>query len=165
MQARSLGATHRGRAPGDSLSDTESAAWRGLLRVHAALARELDNELCREHDLPLSSYEVLASLERAPGGRMRMRDLADSVALSRSGLTRLVDRLARERLLERAGCRADGRGAFAVITEAGRGRLRRARPDHLEAVRRHFLGHFGERELRTLADLWERVLPGAAKNT
>ena len=99
-----------------------------MLRAHAELTRELDAELAREHNLPLSSYEVLLFLADAPEGRMRMAELADSVLLSRSGLTRLVDRLEREGLLKRERCESDARGYFAEITPKGRAPLRRGPP-------------------------------------
>src|SRR5436305_6477510 len=91
----------------DSLSDLEQQAWRGFMRAHACLVKRPDAELEAEHGLPLSSYEVLLRLDAAPRRRMRMRDLADAVALSRSGLTRLVDRLAAGGLIERACCDSD----------------------------------------------------------
>ena len=146
----------------DALSPDELAAWRGMLRVHAALAKALDAELEATHGLPLSSYEVLTTLASAPGRRLRMAELADRVLLSRSGMTRLVDRLEREGLLARHSCAADGRGLFAVLTDAGADLVARARPAHLAGVRERFLRHFTRDELRTLADWWERVLPGAA---
>jgi DNA-binding MarR family transcriptional regulator len=145
----------------DDLAPAELAAWRGMLRVHAALAKALDAELTRAHDLPLSSYEVLITLRAAPGRRCRMAELADRVLLSRSGMTRLVDRLEREGLLERDTCTSDGRGCFAVLTPAGEELLAQARPTHLAGVRERFLRHFSEDELADLAGLWERVLPGA----
>jgi DNA-binding MarR family transcriptional regulator len=144
------------------LTAEELGAWRGLLRVHTALVKALDAELAAAHDLPLSSYEVLITLEAAPGHKRRMAELADSVLLSRSGMTRLVDRLEREGLLARDTCTADGRGCFAVLTERGAELLAEARPTHLAGVRERFLAHFSADELRTLADAWERVLPGAA---
>jgi DNA-binding MarR family transcriptional regulator len=145
-----------------ALSLAELGAWRGFLRVHAALAKQLDAELTAAHDLPLSSYEVLITLQAAPGRRCRMAELADRVLLSRSGTTRLVDRLEREGLLERDNCTSDGRGTYAVLTETGEALLARARPKHLADVRERFLRHFEPEELATLALLWERVLPGAA---
>jgi DNA-binding MarR family transcriptional regulator len=140
---------------------SELGAWRGLLRVHASLVRALDAELDAQHGVPITSYEVLIHLADAPDGQMRMRDLADAALLSRSGLTRLVDRLERDGLIERASCPSDARGAFAVITDAGRGLLARARPAHRADVRRRFLAHFDEDELMQLASYWERVVPGA----
>jgi DNA-binding MarR family transcriptional regulator len=149
-------------ALGDDLAPAELAAWRGLLRVHAALAKALDAEMARAHDLPLSSYEVLITLQAAPGKRCRMAELADRVLLSRSGMTRLVDRLEREGLLERDTCTSDGRGCFAVLTPAGEELLAAARPTHLAGVRERFLRHFAQSELAEMAGWWERVLPGAS---
>jgi DNA-binding MarR family transcriptional regulator len=133
------------------------------LRVHAALVRELDAELDAAHDLPLSSYDVLIYLQAAPGRRLRMAELADSVLLSRSGVTRLVDRLEREGLIVRDTCTSDGRGLYAVLTDEGEAMLARARPTHLAGVRERFLRHFSDDELNLLAGYWERVFPGAAE--
>jgi DNA-binding MarR family transcriptional regulator len=146
----------------EELTPTELGAWRGMLRVHSALVRELDAELLDKNDLPLTSYDVLIYLQAAPDKRLRMAELADSVLLSRSGVTRLVDRLEREGLIVRDACTSDGRGLFAVLTERGEEVLARARPTHLAGVRERFLRHFSEDELMTLAKFWERVHPGAA---
>jgi DNA-binding MarR family transcriptional regulator len=146
----------------EELTATELGAWRGLLRVHSALVRALDAELDAAHELPLTSYDVLIYLREAPGRRLRMAELADRVLLSRSGVTRLVDRLEREGLIARDSCTSDGRGSFAVLTDEGELMLARARPTHLAGVRDRFLRHFSEDELRTMAVFWERVRPGAA---
>ena len=142
-----------------SLTEGELRAWRGLLRAHACLAKRLDAELEQTHRLPMTSYEVLHHLEEARGGRMRMCDLAEQAQLSRSGLTRLVDRLERDHLLERCSCEHDARGSFACLTEAGRVRIREARGTHLAVMREHFFLRFSEEELRALADMWERIAP------
>ncbi|MDP9496424.1 MAG: MarR family transcriptional regulator, partial [Actinomycetota bacterium] len=92
------------------------AAWRTFLRAHAVLVRRLEAELVAEHDLPLASYDVLVQLSEAPQQRLRMTELADRVLLSRSGLTRLVDRLVRDGLVERQACSEDARGMLAVLT-------------------------------------------------
>ncbi len=147
-------------APAALLSTRELRAWRGLLRVHAALAKALDADLEREHGLPLSSYEVLVVLHDAEQRRMRMCDLASSVFLSRSGLTRLVDRLERDGLVVRVACPGDARGAFAKLTPAGREKLAAARGTHLRGVRRMFLDLLAEEEQEVLGDVWERVLAG-----
>jgi DNA-binding MarR family transcriptional regulator len=143
------------------LDERELRAWRGMIRVHAALTKALDADLESVHGLPLSSYEVLMYLNDAEDGRMRMRDLAASVILSRSGLTRLVDRLEREGLIRRESCPSDARGAYAVLTPAGVSKLAVARDTHLAGVRSLFLAHFSADELELLAGAWERVLPGA----
>jgi len=148
--------------PVHELTGIELGAWRGLLRVHAALVRELDAELDAAHDLPLSSYDVLIYLQAAPDKRLRMAELAESVLLSRSGVTRLVDRLEREGLIVRDTCTSDGRGCYAVLTDEGEELLSRARPTHLAGVRERFVRHFSDDELRQLAQFWERVQPGAA---
>jgi DNA-binding MarR family transcriptional regulator len=144
------------------LSREELGAWRGLLRVHARLTRELDAELVRAHGLPLTSYEVLLFLADAPGGQLRMSELADGVLLSRSGLTRMVDRMERDGLLRRERCADDARGFLATITPKGRALFGRARRTHLDGVRERFLSSLSPEEQRTLAELWERVVPGAA---
>lgn len=145
----------------NTLSPAELGAWRGLLRAHSALVRDLDAELRATHALSLQEYEVLLTLAQAPENRMRMSDLAVSVILSQSGLTRLVDRLAQAGSVERTPCQADRRGLNAELTAAGRTRLEQARPTHLAGVRGSFLDRFDEVELGVLARFWERVLPGA----
>lgn len=143
----------------DRLTATELGAWRGLCRVHASMLKNLETELETKHGVPLTSYEVLMHLSEAPGGRLRMSALAEQVLLSRSGLTRLIDRLVGEGLIERSACDDDARGSFAVLTPAGHDLVARARPSHLETVRKHFLRHFSEDELLELAERWSRLLP------
>lgn len=133
-----------------------------MLRVHAQLTKALDANLEAVHGLPLSHYDVLVQVSNAPDQRMRMCELADGVLLSRSGLTRLVDRMAKDGLLERCACEDDARGSFACLTPAGRARLDEARPTHLSAVRELFLQTFTDDELAQLAGLWQRVLPASA---
>uniref|UniRef100_A0A6J5ZY76 Unannotated protein n=1 Tax=freshwater metagenome TaxID=449393 RepID=A0A6J5ZY76_9ZZZZ len=130
-----------------------------MLRAHAAVTKALDGELLSEHGISLSSYEVLLKLNEADGARMRMSELAESVVLSRSGLTRLVDRLERDRLLERCSCPSDARGSFAMLTGAGRDRLAAARDTHLAGVRRVFLSRLSPGELDALGDVWQQILP------
>ena len=147
--------------PADALDPRELQAWRGLLRVHASLSKALDAQLESEHGLPLTSYEVLKYLADAEDDKMRMCDLASSVILSRSGLTRLVDRLERDGLLVRESCASDARGAFAKLAPAGREKLDAARITHLAGVRSLFLEHLTDDDLDVLGALWARVLPGA----
>jgi DNA-binding MarR family transcriptional regulator len=143
----------------EDLTEGELRAWRGLLRAHGCLAKRLDAELEHSHRLPMTSYEVLHHLQEAARGRMRMCDLAEQAQLSRSGLTRLVDRLEREGLLERCSCEHDARGSYACLTPVGRERLQAARVTHLAVVRDHFLSHFSEAELSDLADMCQRIAP------
>ena len=140
------------------LSEPELAAWRAMLRGHAALVKALDAELEQVHGLPLSSYEVLLTLDTAPSRRMRMCDLAESVLLSRSGLTRLVDRLERDGFVARDSCRDDARGSFAVLTDLGSQKLLDARVTHIDGVRRHFLSRYSPAELDQLGELLARIV-------
>lgn len=144
--------------PLERLDPVELRAWRGLLRAHAALTKALDAELEAAHGLPLTSYEVLLHLADAEGERMRMSDLADRVVLSRSGLTRLADRLERDGLIARESCPSDARGAFARLTPFGREQLDAARRTHLDGVRRRFLAHLSADEQQLLGAFWDRVL-------
>lgn len=143
----------------EQLSDRELRAWRGMLRAHASLTKALDAELEAEHGLQLSSYEVLLRVAGAEDQRMRMCDLAESVILSRSGLTRLVDRLERDGLVARESCPSDARGSFARLTPAGREKLDVARRTHLSGIRARFVDRLTPEELDALAEAWERVLP------
>ncbi len=141
----------------DELTDLELAAWRGFLRTHAELFKALDAELDAAHRLPLTTYEVLVALLHAPGRRLRMAELASQMLLSRSGVTRLVDRLERDGLLRREECADDGRGLFAVLTEEGEQVLVSARPTHLAGVRRRFLSRLSEDDQKTLARIWDLI--------
>lgn len=143
--------------PSSLLSDRELGAWRGMLETHSRVVAELDAELERDHGLPLSSYEVLMYLGDAEGNRLRMGELADRLLLSRSGITRLADRLERQGLIARERCSDDGRGFFALLTDSGRATLAAARPDHLAGVRRHFLSRLEPDEIEALGAIWRRL--------
>jgi DNA-binding MarR family transcriptional regulator len=144
------------------LTPLELDAWRGFLRAHAHIVRELDEELQAEHGLALTSYEVLLYLAEASANRLRMSELASSLLLSQSGVTRLVDRLEREGLVSRERCEEDGRGFFAVLTPAGQARFEVARPTHLAGVRRRFLDPLSDDDQRSLRAAWERLVDRAA---
>jgi DNA-binding MarR family transcriptional regulator len=139
------------------LSDTEMLAWRGFLRAHAHVIRRLEAELEAEQGMPLANYDVLVQLAEADDRSLRMSELASSVLLSRSGLTRLVDRLEREGLVERRACPDDARGTLAVLTDAGMARLEQAWVTHLRGVRQHMISRFDERELAVLGELFSRL--------
>ena len=119
------------------LTATEMAAWRAFVRASAKVTRLLETELQSEHDLSLAGYAVLVMLSEAPARSRRMSELADELALTRSAVTRLVDKLVRAGLVERATCPSDARGSFAHLTDAGLAALRDAYPTHLAGVRRH----------------------------
>jgi DNA-binding MarR family transcriptional regulator len=128
-----------------------------MLRAHAALTKTLDAQLEASHGLPLTSYELLVHLADAEAERMRMCDLADSIVISRSGLTRLADRLERDGLIVRKSCASDARGAFACLTPRGREVVEAARSTHLAGVRELFLGRLSREEQERLGELWDRL--------
>lgn len=146
----------RGR-DGEPLTALELGAWRGLLRAHAAMVRRLDADLRAQHGISLSGYEVLMLLGDAPRRRMRITELSGATLLSVSGISRMIDRLARERLVTREACEDDGRGQEVVLTASGRGRLRAARASHLAGVRGEFLMRFSDEDLHRMAALWARI--------
>jgi DNA-binding MarR family transcriptional regulator len=149
---------HLGMGPSHKLSPSQMLAWRRFLRAHAVVIRRLEADLLAEHQLPLASYDVLVQLVEAPGRRLRMTELAQRVLLSRSGLTRLVDRLEREGLVRREACDSDARGMFAVLTDAGYDRLRRATPTHLRGVAEYAVGRLDPEELGELGRILGHLL-------
>lgn len=140
------------------LDDRELAAWRGLLRSYVLLQRELEQGLEARHGLQHSTYEVLMHLSDAPDGRMRLSDLAKLAVLSRSGLTRLIDRLEKDGQVVRERCATDARGYFAVLTEEGRERVTAARGEYLDEVRARFHDLMTPEEQDVLGEVWARIL-------
>ncbi len=143
------------------LAGSALEAWRGYLRSHATILRELDAEMIAAHGLTTRDYEVLLLLGQAPDRRLAMSALADSTMLTRSGITRLVDGLVRAGLIERVACPNDARVCHATLTPAGLRKLRRAGELHAAGIERLFLAHFSGSELEQLAELLSR-LPGAS---
>lgn len=135
----------------------ELDAWRSFLRAHARLVRVLETELVAEHPLSLGGYDVLVQLAEAPGRRLRMAELADAVLLSRSGVTRLVDRLEVAGMVTRERFTGDGRGVVAVLTTKGVDTLRSAARTHLAGVVRHFVDHFDAEELAGFGEKCSRL--------
>ncbi|MGM1060147.1 MarR family winged helix-turn-helix transcriptional regulator [Saccharothrix sp. Mg75] len=136
---------------------TELGVWRSFLRAHARLTRVMEAELIAEQRLSLAAYDVLVQLAEAPQHRLRMTELADAVLLSRSGVTRLVDRLERANLVLRERADGDGRGVVAVLTPEGLDRLRVASGTHLTGVVRHFAEAFGGAELEEFGRSCDRL--------
>lgn len=141
--------------------DPRLDAWRTFLTAHAQVRRQLERELQAEQSLGLGEYEVLLLLARADHRRLRMSELADRLVLSRSGVTRLVDRLETADLVERHSCETDRRGSWAMLTDAGYDRLRDASPTHLRGVGEHFLDRIPVAELEALRRALDRVVDEA----
>jgi len=137
--------------------DPRLGPWRSFLQAHARISRRLDEELRAEHDLSVAEYDALLNIAEAPGRRIRMRQLADRVVLSKSGVTRLIDRLVDDGLVERSACVSDARGAEAVLTEAGLARLRAASRTHLRGVEDHFLDVLDADQLEAVGTAMQAV--------
>ena len=120
------------------LDDAEMAAWLALLEVSHRLDRVIEQQLRQDAGLSHAQYEILSRLESAPGGRLRMSELADVIIVSRSGLTYQVTQLERAGLVRREKDAGDERGVLAVLTAGGRAALLRAAPGHVRVVR-HYL--------------------------
>lgn len=140
------------------LTDDQLAAWSGFLMGHAQIVRALDADLEREHGLPLSSYDVLIQLSLVPDRRLRMFELADAIVLSRSGLTRLVDRLERAGLVERERGEVDPRQMYARLTDRGLEVLAEATPTHIAGIKERFLERLSDEQTKQLAAIWRAVL-------
>ena len=142
-----------------SARDPRLAPWRSFLLAHARVSRRLDEELRAEHDVSFAEYDALLTIAQAPGRRVRMGSLAEQVLLSKSGVTRLVDRLVNDGLVERSACSTDARGAEAVLTDRGLTRLRAASRTHLRGISEHFLAVVATDDLESL----ERAMSAVAR--
>lgn len=142
------------------LAGTALEAWRSYLQTHAGIVRALDAELIAQHELTVRDYEVLLYLAQADERRLPMSALSERTMLTRSGITRLVDGLVTNGLIERVSCESDARVSYALLTDEGYERLREAGYTHVAGIERLFLAHFSPAELEQLAELLSR-LPGA----
>ncbi len=146
-------------APPLTPRDPRLGPWRAFVRAHARVSRRLDEDLRAEHGLSLQEYVSLLILAEAPERRLRMGRLAEALTLSKSGATRLIDRLVDDGLVERLTCSSDARGAEARLTERGLDRLRTAAPTHLRGIAEYFLATISPDDLPEI----ERVMSDVAR--
>ena len=139
--------------------DPRLEPWRTFLYAHASIRRQLERELQAEQGMSMGEYELLLLLAYSPDRRQRMSEIADSMVLSRSGATRLIDRLEAQGLVARVSCDTDRRGQWAHITPDGYDRLRRAAPTHLRGIAEHFLDRIPAEDLEALGRILLRVTP------
>lgn len=132
--------------------------WRAFLQTHSTVVKYLERRMEEQHGLPLSWWDVLLQLADGPDGKLRMGELAESVLLTRSGITRLVDRMIGEGLVGREPCPGDRRGYYAVITQKGLDTIERVGPDHSKDAWEVFLGHINEEEAALMGQVFDRVL-------
>ena len=143
--------------PGSRLNESELVTWLSLIQAHHGVFAKLESELEREHGMPLAHYTVLLRLSRAPGRALLMGELARKAFLSPSGLTRLVDRLVRDGLVERIPCASDARASYARLTPAGLQKFRAAARTHARGIREHFLARLDEDDRTALAGALSKV--------
>lgn len=136
--------------------DEKVAAWRAFLHAHLVLTDVLERELAGATGLPLTWYDVLVNLHAA-GGRLRMQELANAVVLSKSGLTRVVDRMAAAGYVCREPAEGDRRGLLAVLTDEGRTALEAAAPVHVQGIAEHFGRYVSDEEAAVVLDVFERL--------
>lgn len=139
------------------LTAEEEAAWRALARAVLVIPRALDADLLQKEGLNVTEYNVLMNLSEAPDRSLRMSELANYASITGSGLTRVVERLERQGLVERTRSRTDGRGQVATLTKDGLKRLKKAWPIHLASVRRLVMDHLDGVDLVALAEALTRV--------
>lgn len=146
----------------EALSRNGLQAWRRLLTAHSRATAAIERDLEAAGVLPLGWYDVLFALHEAPGNCLRMHELADAVVLSRSGLTRLVDRLDKAGYVTREACPEDRRGQHAVLTPKGKAALRKTWPVYERSIRDHFARHFSDAESRRISTLLQRAIGRAS---
>ena len=132
--------------------------FRSFLIAHNRITRKLDEELTAEHDLSLADFDVFVQLAERPGRCARMAELADALLLSRSGATRLIERLEREGMVTRGRANGDGRGVTATLTEQGYRRFREASTTHLRGIQEHFVAHLSPVELVATGQVCQQLV-------
>jgi DNA-binding MarR family transcriptional regulator len=140
------------------LTEEEQRAWRGLLQMTSQLNARMNRQLQEEYGVSLADYEVLVVLSEAPGGRRRVFEIADALAWEQSRVSHQLARMKSRGLIAREDCASDARGAFAVITAAGRAAIERAAPAHVDTVRRLVFDDLPPDQLAALTELTGRVL-------
>ena len=154
--------THLFRRYARQVDDKGVEAWGALLRSHAAVVGRINREMQSERGLPLSWYDVLLSLSRAPAPGLRMQDLAEIVVLSRTRVSRVVDEMEAAELVKRQPNPADGRSSIVVITRKGRTAFRAAAPVYLRGIARHFTDLLSAEELECVRTALLKVVAAHA---
>jgi len=144
------------------LTDQQIAVWSLFITVHSRLIAKFETHLAQAEQIPLHWYDVLIELYEAPMHRLRMRDLAHNVVLSRSGLTRLVDNLEKEGLLQRQDDPDDRRGSYAVITDKGIVAMRAAWPIYAKLINDYFIQQLSEADAVLLSQIFQRLIDNSS---
>lgn len=141
-----------------TIKDKGIDTWFMFLRTHGVLVRLFEAQMQAEQNMPLTWYDVLVQLSRGPARGMRLQDLAEAIVLSRSGLTRVLDKMESEGLLERKPCHSDRRGMYAVLTPKGQALVEDITPLHLLRVKEHFLSCLTDEEIRVMQQAFSKIL-------
>ena len=142
---------------------TAGVAWERTLRTVSRLLRVFDREMQQDVDVPLTWYDVLVQLYSAPDMKLRMQTLSDALVLTRSGATRLVDRIEKAGLVRREPAAEDRRGYYAILTESGQRLMERAQQSHRAGIEKHFGNHVSPDEQQTLFVIMSKLLAGNQK--
>jgi DNA-binding MarR family transcriptional regulator len=148
----------------DPFTPAEFAAWRGMLRVHSSVFRELDRRLLEDHGLGIDAYAVMVTLVTEPDRKLPIGELGLRRNLTPSGISRSVDRLTKLGLLERVTNPDDGRSLLVGLTANGLQRLREAQVTHHRTVREMLLSHLDQHDLERISELWEKAMPGSVSS-
>jgi len=138
--------------------EDEQRAWRSYLQMHGQLLARLNQQLQADSGLSLADYEVLVRLTETPEGRLRPFELQRGLQWEQSRLSHQVTRMQHRGLLHREGCTDDGRGAFIVLTDAGRHAIEAAAPSHVDAVWRLFFDGLTRDQITMLGQLSTQIL-------
>ena len=141
-----------------SLEQEMVDTWRGILFAYAKVFRALETDLVQQHDLPANWFDVMGRLNQAPGGRLRIHQLEDALLLTRSGLTRLVDRIEEAGFVRRERSAEDRRGVYVAITQEGIDKLDEIWPDHVNSIQKHFGQYLNRSDAKALQTATTKLL-------
>jgi DNA-binding MarR family transcriptional regulator len=139
------------------------SSWASFLKVHARIINEIEKELARAKVIPLTWYDVLLSVNGSPGNRKRMIEIAEEVVLTKSGLSRSVDKLIEAGLIQKEACPEDKRGSYAVITEKGIKALKDAWPVYRKCINQYFGGNLDQHEIIIIHNSMNKILSNLNK--
>jgi len=139
----------------ERVTELELSAWRLFIKTHSQIIENIEMDLAEQKRVPLTTYDVLIELFEAPNRKLRLGDLKQKVILSKSGLTRLLDRLEREGLIQREKSEEDRRGAYAILTAEGEKQLRQAWPIYARGIKRYFAALLSDEEVQALVRAFE----------
>jgi DNA-binding MarR family transcriptional regulator len=146
------------------LDDREMAAWGGFMTMRFKLLSHLARELQRQTGLSEADYDVLVALSEAPGQRFRLGELGERLDWEKSRLSKQISRMSTRGLVTREDCATDSRGAFAVLTKAGRKAIETAAPIHVELVRKWFIDALTPAQLKAMTSIGTAVVDRLTEN-